>query len=389
LVLTWRLLGLLNVRRMKRKEFIDALRGYAILGVICVHVAGAVPPFPAASIQPFNHGARGVQLFYVVSALTLMMSWHKRADGAAAFFIRRIFRIAPMFWLAIPAFALFAGEGPGYFAPAAVSFQNIAGTAFFLHAVYPEGSASAVPGAWTIETEMAFYLLFPAICAVIRSWRTAVAVLAVSIYVATYMWAPLQFFVPRIASGENLPVWVFFSLPIQTPVFLSGIATFYALKDFSNLINQRAATIGLLLTIGLMLLLPILDNPIPIHIGYGLLFGCLAFCLGCGAAARSLVNAPIRMLGKISYSAYLWHFFVIDCFYIARDNGFGIAAYAPIAFSLELGAVLVITSGLSYVTYRLVELPMIDVGSRLISRFQRHKSAPAVVSEPPVVSWGA
>jgi hypothetical protein len=82
---------------LKRFAYIDALRGYAILGVILVHTS----QYSGFDSQA-AFGARGVQLFFVASALTLMFSWHERHDGATAFFVWRIFRIVPMFWVSIP-----------------------------------------------------------------------------------------------------------------------------------------------------------------------------------------------------------------------------------------------------------------------------------------------
>ncbi len=83
----------------KHFGYIDAMRGYAILAVMAVHAASVAPDLEGIGRTLVNQGARGVQLFFVASALTLMMSWHARNDGAARFYIRRIFRIAPMFWL--------------------------------------------------------------------------------------------------------------------------------------------------------------------------------------------------------------------------------------------------------------------------------------------------
>ena len=62
-------------------DYIDALRGYAILGVVAVHASIAVPDLEWPLRFLAEQGARGVQLFFVVSALTLMLSWHARDDG--------------------------------------------------------------------------------------------------------------------------------------------------------------------------------------------------------------------------------------------------------------------------------------------------------------------
>jgi peptidoglycan/LPS O-acetylase OafA/YrhL len=78
---------------------LDALRGVAILGVILVHANDGWRtlswPMKALSSQ----GGWGVELFFILSAVTLLMSWHGRHDRAPndAFLVRRFFRIAPMF----------------------------------------------------------------------------------------------------------------------------------------------------------------------------------------------------------------------------------------------------------------------------------------------------
>jgi peptidoglycan/LPS O-acetylase OafA/YrhL len=49
------------------------------------------------------YGARGVQLFYMVSAFTLL-SVSRQPFNARSFFIRRFFRIAPAFYIAMIAY---------------------------------------------------------------------------------------------------------------------------------------------------------------------------------------------------------------------------------------------------------------------------------------------
>ena len=45
---------------------------------------------PGAVRTLADQGARGVQLFFVASAITLCMSWEARRDGAIPFYIRRL-----------------------------------------------------------------------------------------------------------------------------------------------------------------------------------------------------------------------------------------------------------------------------------------------------------
>lgn len=98
-------------------RYIDALRGYAILLVILVHSSQHVPNFDGLIWDVSIQGARGVQLFFVVSAFTLMMSWSRRNDGSVNFYLRRLFRIAPMFWSAIVVYSVYNGVRYGFLLP--------------------------------------------------------------------------------------------------------------------------------------------------------------------------------------------------------------------------------------------------------------------------------
>ncbi len=57
---------------------IDALRGWAILLVIIVHTAGLMHELTLPIKQVTNMGWYGVQLFFIMSAFTLIMSWRRQ-----------------------------------------------------------------------------------------------------------------------------------------------------------------------------------------------------------------------------------------------------------------------------------------------------------------------
>src|SRR6478609_5334711 len=218
----------------KRLAFIDALRGLAILGVILVHAEGAVAP-----ASPWLHtlmaaGARGVQLFYLASALTLCMSWAARAPHERKpvrnFYIRRLFRIAPMFYFAIAGYLLIYGLSPRYYAPNGIHWYYVAVTALFLNGFHPETITSVVPGGWSIVVEMTFYLMFPLLVQRVRSIGALAALFAVSIAAAevaaraayrvyAHAYPPEQLYLVDAVATLN-----FIS---QFPVFIAGILTFW------------------------------------------------------------------------------------------------------------------------------------------------------------------
>src|ERR1700749_4071032 len=80
-VVRWRRAGVLGgMHQTTKYGYIDALRGYAVLLVITAHAGGMFPllPYPLKSLT--NFGVHGVQLFFLMSCVTLMLSW--RSDEA-------------------------------------------------------------------------------------------------------------------------------------------------------------------------------------------------------------------------------------------------------------------------------------------------------------------
>ena len=100
-------------------RYIDALRGIAILAVMMVHTSHhGANNYNDLFRSMFNEGARGVQLFYLASAFTLFLSYNYRKEKenhvAGNFFIRRFFRIAPMYYIGIIYYIFQDGLGPRY-----------------------------------------------------------------------------------------------------------------------------------------------------------------------------------------------------------------------------------------------------------------------------------
>ena len=82
-----------------------------------------------------------------------------------------------------------------------------------------------------------------------------------------------------------------------------------------------------------------------------------------------LINRPICLLGEVSFSAYVLHFavlhklpLILPAIFDRSVEGWGsIVAYATLwLFAVPLTLIL------SCITYRTIEVPMIDVGHRVI-----------------------
>src|SRR5450756_1522485 len=96
--------------------YFDVVRGMAFLSVLAVQAATVVVHFFGKDI--LTQARFGVKAFFLTSAATLCLSMaaRQRVDRhpISSFFIRRIFRVAPMFWLAIVFYRLFQDVMPAY-----------------------------------------------------------------------------------------------------------------------------------------------------------------------------------------------------------------------------------------------------------------------------------
>src|SRR5580692_1670930 len=90
----------------ERLAYIDGLRAIAAMMVFLVHSKPpAVFSLGAIGESAVYHGLYGVTVFYVVSAYTLCLSLEPAFEGHrvswSAYFLRRFFRIAPLYYAVV------------------------------------------------------------------------------------------------------------------------------------------------------------------------------------------------------------------------------------------------------------------------------------------------
>ena len=162
--------------RLVNFKYIDALRGWAILGVVLVHSTQWVTPSSQLFDALAREGARGVQLFFVISAFTLFGSMTARCQEPrfiVNFLIRRFFRIAPLFYLSLIGYTCLNGFNARYFAPEGVAWWFFPLTISFFNGWMPQTINSVVPGGWSIAVEAMFYVSLPLLFTKIRGIKAS------------------------------------------------------------------------------------------------------------------------------------------------------------------------------------------------------------------------
>jgi exopolysaccharide production protein ExoZ len=328
----------------------DFLRGLAIIAVIAVHTTGAFPS-QIKSIDNFlSNGRYGVQLFYLISALAMCHTWKRREkekDPIKKFYIRRILRIAPLFWLAIPVYLTINGFGESYSAPEGINFRQILLTATFLHGFWPDSINSVVPGGWSIAVEMTFYILFPLL--IKREINKSLY-----LYLGIFIWIFNIFIFKGFLINLFLTTYETKSLTIvndylylnfinQSTVFLLGIYLYFLIETKPAIMEIIALLSWALFAAALSILYK-MD-------GINFLFIIFTIGIFCYLCIKSKIRLKaIELLGKNSYSIYLVHFLVI--FYLKKmiPTGYGLPT---LIFSILL--VILISYFLSQITYHFIE----------------------------------
>jgi peptidoglycan/LPS O-acetylase OafA/YrhL len=310
------------------------------------------------------------------------MSWQARAKKerhpVRNFYLRRLFRILPMFYLAIAFYLLLDGVGPRYWAPDGLRWWFVPLTALCLHAFHPETINSVVPGGWSIGVEMTFYLLLPLVFRYFKTLASLLGLLAGSWLVALFARAQLVALLsPSYPPDQQYLLGPFFYLTFlgQLPVFALGLLTYHACKLPRGV---RRALGGLGVVAFLVAKLTIryesrLGQLLTEHIVVSVAFACFALLLSAWPKSF-LVNRPVITFGRLSYSMYLVHFAVIEV--LQRWLLPASQPASDLGFAGMYALVVVVASLLAKATDTLVERRGIALGKRLIDRLEERAKLP-------------
>lgn len=317
-----------------RNQTLDLLRGIAILLVVlshcATHASSVIPGLPRIG---YDYGQLGVQLFFIVSGYTMMLTYGERTDLAAAgsFYLRRVFRIVPLFWIAIPFYlAITNGQGISEWAPDGVSATDVILTVLFLQLFSPTAFNSVVPGGWSIAVEMQFYLLFPFVIRLFRQRNGPL--LCYALIALTSVAAGIvadHYLVPRLAASlppreAYLATGLYYCwLPRQAICFGLGLLLYDVIE------RGNRPRLGALLLVGACL-----------TSGWGAQV-VLLFALAYLLLAGNVSNALLGLLGRHSYAVYLVHFAVLSALVVWLRVDLVVLTVVVTAVSLALSYLLI------------------------------------------------
>jgi peptidoglycan/LPS O-acetylase OafA/YrhL len=355
-------------------KYIDALRGLAILAVLIIHTGqfGDNTHLPTMFAAFVNKGIYGVQLFFFISAFTLFLSvnarFEKEKHFTGNFFIRRFFRIAPVFYLAIIYYLWQNGMGNGFWLgdDGRVTTANIVSNFFFVQGFKPSWINSIVTGGWSVAVEMVFYLLIPFLFYKIKNTQQT----AIFFFISLAIRFVLDIALHKIHPLHDNTLWylyLYYYFPSQLPVFALGILFYLVLRDNYKLTISP----WLILTAAIVLLVHLSVIPIiPEHIFFTIAFFVFAIALS-KHEYKIIVNGFTAYMGKISYSVYLTHFAAIHWLkhYNFLNYFTGQSAVVTISnFVIRFILIMLLSTLVSSLLHHMIELPGQRIGYRIIKK---------------------
>jgi peptidoglycan/LPS O-acetylase OafA/YrhL len=367
---------------MNRVEALTGLRGVAACSVLLAHAIdtsfyyGGQPIFHpfAARLAYF-----GMTLFFVLSGFVIQYNYAQsfasepRVTAIYRFFVARFARLYPLYIISIVCSLIYIPV-PTFGPWVTVSYLTLTQSWFNVQL------ATFAPD-WSISTEWFFYVAFvPLIFALARLRRPTLALtilcgpVTVALAVSFHYWRePLTEFTqswfwhrPDISA----PPWNWFSYYSPYLRLVEFLAGTLVAKSYRAQISGAPLPIAARLTIifGLAWCAAVLidsvitDNAILANVLPNFIFLpaiaplMLCLCRYESGLSRLLSSPPAAFLGEISYSAYVWSFFVLTMV----SNNFISTEKSPLAYfnsAVKVIVIVALTIVFAYGSYVLIEAP--------------------------------
>lgn len=334
---------------------LDGLRGLAILLVLLFHNFGFITDF-------FFLGQLGVDLFFVLSGFLitdiLLGTVHKK-NYLKNFYARRILRIFPPYYLFLVLFLLVL---PVFSRSIDIHYYSVHQVYFWtylqnwLYVFHDPTPNNILLPLWSLAVEEQFYLLWPLTILLLRNTRWAAFFITIALllytvikfYIRAHPFAPAGdqgFFIYTRIDGICIGCLVALLRQIRPGIVLKYSLGILVVVIATNLVFFIISDI------------PLLSYEYLSVLGYtsaSILFGLLVNKVVSSSPKRSfpvMEYAPLRFLGKISYSVYIYHlpvYLITLSYFLPMLKKTMPETIAHLIISVVSGMVILLIAWLSY-----------------------------------------
>ncbi len=342
---------------------IQHLRALAALMVVVFHLHPQLERMGYTGHWP-DGLSNGVDIFFVVSGFIMWVTTANRQMSPGGFYLRRIVRIVPLYWLLTSVMVTILLLAPNLVQTARFDADHTLASYLFLAWPSPAGHVEPVliPG-WTLNYEMFFYLLFGLALWLPQRLRLTAMALVLTALVASGNWI----------APDASPATAFYTSSIMLE-FLAGMILG---KIYRAGASPVSAFMGWLLLGTGLLMIALPDYWIASQAPRAIKAGLPATIIVAAALAIEQRGATptwqwFRQLGDASYSLYLTHPLVLSAVSQAwRKAGLPVTPSGWVAFS---GLALTLCILVGMLSYRYIEMPI----THLLSKRKRFATRQAV-----------
>lgn len=402
----------------RRIDFLDYVRGIAVLSVFLFHALG--PSYGTGSLQwnclfrdfrvplgfdlllPFHMGWMGVPIFFVVSGFCIHVSFQQQGREWGIFFLRRFFRLYPAYLAALVLCIVLNTAGTRN-----LVFQFVT-HALLIHNYSAQAYYGINSSFWTIAIEVQLYLLYPLLLLLVNrfGWKTALIVVAaceclingwetvyevmlgVSAYDYPYVFHQLQPYFKYV----DTRTLAYLTVSPLTYWFSWSLGAFAADAYLKN--RPLPFTKFSPLFWGVLVVAAYLARPLA---SFFFLFVALLtvtiICQHLSRTREASADRPhgfwlehLRRVGIYSYSIYLLHQPLLDLWGRGVSYVFpGMPPFAKFFCCVAFWPLMMLAAA---VWYRLIERPGVQLGKRLIQKMAA-KKVPSNPPAPPEEKSGA
>lgn len=364
------------------------LRGLAILGVVSVHSIALTDSLNLSYKSTFltrilDSGKYGVELFFFLSGWLLASIYGIKSEEALgrSYWFRRFARIYPLWLIFLAVTCLrwqWNGSGPLksiylnandhsslFLNPAVILLLSSTFTLFFSASLWN----SVIPGGWSIQAEIAHYLLFP----LLRKKKLNSILFTVAtvnlITVVLYVWK-------REASPRDsllwhaLESWFRLGLPSTLSFFLIGILSFSVYSFIGS--SESATDFFQSKNLSPLACLSFLTSALIVPAPFGTQIEAIGYLIASLVIATCVLQCRkwslfLKALGKYSYFMYFMHFLVLDGLRsLLRNLDFSneFLGSQPLFFIFVFSFTLSVSFIFAIPSFKLIEQPIIRFAHR-------------------------
>jgi len=367
------------VQREQLLPGIHGLRGVAALAVVLFHLHHLVNIAPPVFFHFIGkYFGYSVHLFFILSAFSLSHSLSTKGfypNWIIAYLLKRFFRIAPLFYfIAIIELCRQLINTGNISTPINQIILNFS----FAFGLVP--FQGIVWGGWSVGVEMIFYLLFPILALSIKTHRNALTILLISIVISYVIRGELH-----AQHIMNTPKsrwdWSYFAFGSNICFFIMGIYAYKLTSFFKSASNIYKYFFPLATVLILLIIFKSGQYSLK-YVGINILIwglGLMMICIWQGTWPSSFIaNSIFEFFGERSFSIYLLHPVIIHYSknIIASIYNFFFPTIGSISFFLCFIILLCFILPAAELTYRLIEIPGINLGKKIINTQIKHSTCP-------------